>query len=164
MISNENIQVLQLKNEANELFSKKEYSKAIQVYGEAIKVMSTSVLYSNRALCFINLAQYKDGLDDCLKAIGMDDNFKAYYRASVCYLHLGNIPSAIQMLNAGKAIKPSEIFDTQLELLLSISKKLELLETVIKSLQFQRALVILEELCCVLDSSLIGTGLPNCKF
>jgi DnaJ family protein C protein 7 len=152
----------QLKNEANELYSKRQYSKAIDIYSQAIELSSEmSVLYSNRALCYINLAQYKTALSDCLKSISIDNNFKAYFRASTCQLHLGNLEDAKNMVVAGHKIKDNEQFRTQSDQLELIDSKLVLYHLKFKHKEYRKALDHIEELFCLLDPSLIGTGLPD---
>ncbi|KAF5378219.1 hypothetical protein D9757_009179 [Collybiopsis confluens] len=60
-----------LKEEGNQLFSKKNYVSAAAKYSEALQIGGdNAVLYSNRAACRLNLKNYLDAESDAQKASG----------------------------------------------------------------------------------------------
>ncbi|CAD5121988.1 DgyrCDS10441 [Dimorphilus gyrociliatus] len=83
-----------LKEEADRQNSIKEYSKAIRLYNEAIKLSpSTPILYCNRATALMNRDWNGDlysGLRDCVKALTLDKTLKkAYFKIAKILLTLG---------------------------------------------------------------------------
>ncbi len=78
-----------LKLKGNEQFKIKAYEKAVEFYSEAIRVLKdNTVIYTNRAQCYIHLNQYEEAIKDCEWALKVDARFiKAYIhkgRALVC--------------------------------------------------------------------------------
>ncbi|ODV58491.1 Tah1p ASCRUDRAFT_39122, partial [Ascoidea rubescens DSM 1968] len=60
----------ELKKEGNKAFSNKEYKKAAKLYRDAIRTNPQNpVLYSNRAMCFIKLEDWKRVISDCEKGL-----------------------------------------------------------------------------------------------
>jgi tetratricopeptide (TPR) repeat protein len=93
--------MVELKNEGNKLFAEKEYLKAIEVYGNAISLITedeeqhrsnsqasddaaakeVAKVLGNRAESLLLLERFEDALSDCTSALRYDPSFaKALYR------------------------------------------------------------------------------------
>lgn len=79
-----------LKNKGNDLFKAKKFKEAIEYYTKAIKVKEDeAILYSNRAICYLNLNKYFDAKEDCDLAIKIDPTLiKAHYRRGLAHKEL----------------------------------------------------------------------------
>lgn len=88
----------ELKNKGNELFKAKKYKEAISYYTKAIETKDdVAALYSNRALCYLNLGLYFHAKEDCDKAIEADPTFvKAYYRRALAQKELSRYNKALE--------------------------------------------------------------------
>lgn len=116
----------QFRTEGNALFSAKQYAQAIAKYSEGLEIKTPSgssaaekdaldaqrvLLWSNRAMCHLQLNQFDDAAADCSKALEKDPkNEKARYRRAQAYVGLGNFVQAftdvrlvLQMNSANKA-------------------------------------------------------------
>ncbi|NXS13051.1 TOM34 protein, partial [Neodrepanis coruscans] len=70
-----------LKEEGNELVKKGNHKKAVEKYSESLKLNQECATYTNRALCYLTLKQYKEAAQDCTEALKLDPkNVKALYR------------------------------------------------------------------------------------
>ncbi|GCB77410.1 hypothetical protein scyTo_0018467 [Scyliorhinus torazame] len=71
-----------LKEEGNELVRKGEHLKAVEKYSASLKLNNQEcTTYTNRALCYLNMKQYSEAINDCTAALGLDpNNLKAFYR------------------------------------------------------------------------------------
>lgn len=124
--SRDNVKMEQFRTEGNALFSAKQYAQAIAKYSEGLAASSPSgstkaerealdaqrvLLWSNRAMCHLQLNQFDDAAADCSKALEKDPkNEKARYRRAQAYMGLGNSVQAftdvrlvLQMNPANKA-------------------------------------------------------------
>lgn len=72
----------EFKTRGNDCVKSGQYEKAIRYYTEAIRLnKSEAVYYTNRALCYLKQKKFKECIDDCNSATGLDDKaVKAYYR------------------------------------------------------------------------------------
>jgi tetratricopeptide (TPR) repeat protein len=69
-----------LKNEGNEYLKQGKFREALEKYSEAIEVTKRmKVLYTNRALVYIKLEEYRLGLEDCEKVIEYYEIFEEFY-------------------------------------------------------------------------------------
>lgn len=82
----------QQKNQGNDLFKSGSYLESIKIYTDALKLCplackeDRAVLYCNRAAAKIKLERKKAAIDDCTKAIELNDKYvRAYLRRSKLY-------------------------------------------------------------------------------
>lgn len=87
-----------LKDKGNECFKAKDFDKAIEHYSGAIFYKKTDpILYSNRAICYLNLNKYYETIEDCDKAIELDPSFvKPYYRRATAFMKLSRFEAALR--------------------------------------------------------------------
>ncbi|XP_008065104.1 mitochondrial import receptor subunit TOM34 [Carlito syrichta] len=97
-----------LKEEGNELVKKGNHKKAIEKYSESLLFSNLeSVTYSNRALCYLVLKQYKEAVKDCTDALGLDGrNVKAFYRRAQAYKALKDYKSSFADISSLLQIEP----------------------------------------------------------
>ncbi|XP_010156933.1 PREDICTED: mitochondrial import receptor subunit TOM34, partial [Eurypyga helias] len=85
-----------LKEEGNELVKKGNHKKAVEKYSESLKLNQECATYTNRALCFLTLKQYKEAVQDCTEALRLDPkNVKALYRRAQALKELKDYKSSI---------------------------------------------------------------------
>lgn len=80
------------KGEGNTAYKAQDYEKAKQCYSSAIyHCPGCAVYYGNRSAALMMLNDYTAALDDCTRAVQLDESFtKGYLRAAKCHLMLGN--------------------------------------------------------------------------
>nr|CAB3267741.1 WD and tetratricopeptide repeats protein 1-like [Phallusia mammillata] len=105
-------EVERLKDKANELFGKQQFSAAIMVYNAAINLASkSSVLYGNRAAAYIKRAWDGDmyaALRDCNNALVYNtEHIKAHFRLVRCLFELHWLKEAQSCLAEFKQKYPS---------------------------------------------------------
>ncbi|NWV68940.1 TOM34 protein, partial [Malurus elegans] len=85
-----------LKEEGNELVKKGNHKKAVEKYSESLKLNKECTTYTNRALCYLTLKQYKEAAQDCTEALKLDPkNVKALYRRAQALKELKDYKSSI---------------------------------------------------------------------
>ncbi|NXS70353.1 TOM34 protein, partial [Pandion haliaetus] len=85
-----------LKEEGNELVKKGNHKKAVEKYSESLKLSQECATYTNRALCYLTLKQYKEAVQDCTEALRLDPkNVKALYRRAQALKELKDYRSSI---------------------------------------------------------------------
>ncbi|KAM6298539.1 mitochondrial import receptor subunit TOM34 [Aegotheles albertisi] len=85
-----------LKEEGNELVKKGNHKKAAEKYSESLKLNQECATYTNRALCYLALKQYKEAVQDCTEALRLDPkNIKALYRRAQALKELKDYKSSI---------------------------------------------------------------------
>uniref|UniRef100_A0A8C5U4H5 TOM34 protein n=1 Tax=Malurus cyaneus samueli TaxID=2593467 RepID=A0A8C5U4H5_9PASS len=85
-----------LKEEGNELVKKGNHKKAVEKYSESLKLNKECATYTNRALCYLTLKQYKEAAQDCTEALKLDPkNVKALYRRAQALKELKDYKSSI---------------------------------------------------------------------
>uniref|UniRef100_A0A674HDD9 Translocase of outer mitochondrial membrane 34 n=1 Tax=Taeniopygia guttata TaxID=59729 RepID=A0A674HDD9_TAEGU len=85
-----------LKEEGNEFVKKGNHKKAVEKYSESLKLNKECATYTNRALCFLSLKQYKEAAQDCTEALKLDPkNVKALYRRAQALKELKDYKSSI---------------------------------------------------------------------
>lgn len=112
-----------LKDEGNALVKKGEHKKAIEKYSQSLKLNPTEVTtYTNRALCFLSVKQFRDAVRDCDQALGMDSsNVKALYRRAQAHKELKDIKACVNDLNSLLKVEPKNT--AALKLLQEVQKK-----------------------------------------
>lgn len=100
------------KNQGNDCFKAKKYKDAIEFYTSGLdmdcKVDSiNSALYVNRAACNLELKNYRRCIDDCKRALLIDEhNVKACYRAGRAFFLVDRYDEARQILQFGLTQDP----------------------------------------------------------
>ncbi|NXJ70448.1 TOM34 protein, partial [Rostratula benghalensis] len=85
-----------LKEEGNELVKKGNHKKAVEKYSESLQLNKECATYTNRALCYLTLKQYKEAVLDCTEALRLDPkNIKALYRRAQALKELKDYKSSI---------------------------------------------------------------------
>ncbi|XP_009889059.1 PREDICTED: mitochondrial import receptor subunit TOM34 [Charadrius vociferus] len=85
-----------LKEEGNELVKKGNHKKAVEKYSESLQLNQECATYTNRALCYLALKQYKEAVQDCTEALRLDPkNVKALYRRAQALKELKDYKSSI---------------------------------------------------------------------
>ncbi|XP_068452012.1 mitochondrial import receptor subunit TOM34 [Clinocottus analis] len=100
-----------LKEEGNALVKKGEHKKAIDKYSQSIKHNPTEITtYTNRALCYLSVKQYRDAVRDCDEALRIDgSNIKALYRRAQALLELKDIKGCEDNLNTLLQVEPKNL-------------------------------------------------------
>ena len=120
------------KNQGNDCFKTKQYKDAIEFYTKGLD-MDCGVdeinvaLYVNRAACNLELKNYRKCIEDCKKALIIDEsNVKACYRAGKAFFLVERFDEASQILQYGLSKDPENkaIKDT----LSALTKKVALIE------------------------------------
>lgn len=112
-----------LKEEGNALVKKGEHKKAIEKYSQSLKHNPTEVTtYTNRALCYLSVKQYRDAVRDCDDALMIDSsNVKALYRRAQAHKELKDIKACEDDLNNLLKVEPKNT--AALKLLQEVQKK-----------------------------------------
>ncbi|NXV23793.1 TOM34 protein, partial [Cepphus grylle] len=85
-----------LKEEGNELVKKGNHKKAVEKYSQSLQLSQECATYTNRALCYLTLKQYKEAVQDCTEALRLDPkNVKALYRRAQALKELKDYKSSI---------------------------------------------------------------------
>lgn len=106
--------VHEAKERGNTLFSNKDFAGSVEQYTKAIDADPSNnkilrILYCNRAAAQKELAKYREGIEDCTKAIKLDPKFsKAYARRARCHLHQNDFASAIRDFRRAIELDPSD--------------------------------------------------------
>ncbi|XP_040058982.1 mitochondrial import receptor subunit TOM34 [Gasterosteus aculeatus] len=100
-----------LKEEGNVLVKKGEHKKAIEKYSQSIKLNPTELTtYTNRALCYLSVKQYRDAVRDCDEALLIDSsNIKALYRRAQAHLELKDIKGCEDDLSVLLRVEPKNV-------------------------------------------------------
>lgn len=78
------------KIKGNELMKEKNYDSALEMYNRSLQLSPIeSAVYCNRALCYLRKLNYKLALEDCDKALEMNNQYsKAIYRRGLALVGL----------------------------------------------------------------------------
>ncbi|XP_029908422.1 mitochondrial import receptor subunit TOM34 [Myripristis murdjan] len=112
-----------LREEGNALVKKGEHKKAIDKYSQSLTHNPAEVsTYTNRALCYLSVKQYRDAVRDCDEALTMDSsNVKALYRRAQAHRELKDVKSCVDDLNRLLIVEPKNT--AALKLLQEVQKK-----------------------------------------
>ncbi|XP_048414032.1 WD and tetratricopeptide repeats protein 1 [Stegostoma tigrinum] len=102
-----------LKQQANDAFSRQQWTQAIQLYSKAIQqAPGNPMLYGNRAAAFMKRkwdGDHYDALRDCLKAISLNpSHLKAHFRLARCLFELKYVTEALECLDDFKGRFPEQ--------------------------------------------------------
>ncbi|WVZ73620.1 hypothetical protein U9M48_021906 [Paspalum notatum var. saurae] len=97
-----------LKEKGNSAFKRKQWSKAIEYYSEAISLSNTNATYyCNRAAAYLELGLFKQAEADCDSALLLDrKNVKAYLRRGFAKEVTLNYKEALQDFRHALALEP----------------------------------------------------------
>lgn len=106
--------VQSLKEEGNVAFQSGEFSRARQLYSEAIELdftvgaddKLTAVLYANRAAAALSLGDHEDAERDCRRALQREDTTKCRVRCVKACLALGRADAALHHLACALTLDP----------------------------------------------------------
>uniref|UniRef100_UPI0037E8A49C mitochondrial import receptor subunit TOM34 n=1 Tax=Semicossyphus pulcher TaxID=241346 RepID=UPI0037E8A49C len=112
-----------LKEEGNALVKKGEHKKAIEKYSQSLKHNPTEITtFTNRALCYLSVKQYKDAVRDCDEALVIDgSNVKALYRRAQAHKELKDAKACVDDLNNLLKVEPKN--SAALKMLQEVQKK-----------------------------------------
>lgn len=101
----------EVKAQANSAYKLKDYKEASRLYSSAIGILmmksslfqemdpTNATYFSNRAAAQTMLKDYNGAINDCRRAIMIDELFiKAYSRVAKCYVSIGNVSEAVVQL------------------------------------------------------------------
>ncbi|KAF7652019.1 hypothetical protein LDENG_00102340 [Lucifuga dentata] len=114
---------LALKEEGNALVKKGDHKKAIEKYSQSLKHNPVEVAtYTNRALCYLSLKQYRDAVRDCDEALRIDSrNVKALYRRAQAHKELKDTKACVDDLSTLLKVEPKN--SAAIKLLQEVQKK-----------------------------------------
>ncbi|KAJ2587400.1 Serine/threonine-protein phosphatase 5, partial [Coemansia sp. RSA 1797] len=101
---------IELKQQANALYAKKQYHEAVEKYTEAIALDPTvPALYTNRAQCHLLTEGYGAAKDDANAALALDPKMsKAYYRRASANMLMGNLKDARSDFRQVAVLSPND--------------------------------------------------------
>ncbi|HRX15186.1 MAG TPA: tetratricopeptide repeat protein [Spirochaetota bacterium] len=77
------------------LLNKREYSKAVELFSESIRLDPSVSALNNRAFCYTTLNESKKAIDDYTAILEIDENQAAsYLRRGQLYFNIGDFKSA----------------------------------------------------------------------
>ncbi|XP_058213050.1 inactive TPR repeat-containing thioredoxin TTL3-like isoform X2 [Rhododendron vialii] len=90
--------VIRARSQGKDLFNSGRFSDACTTYGEGLKyVLSNSVLYCNRAVCWSKLELWDESVEDCNRALKIQPNYtKALLRRAVSNAKLEHWAEAVR--------------------------------------------------------------------
>lgn len=100
------------KNQGNERYKARDFKNAIAYYTKGLDVdcgvdLITVALLINRAVCNLELKNYRKCIEDCKKALLIDEkNVKACFRAGKAFFRVGRYDEARQVLRYGLLVDP----------------------------------------------------------
>jgi tetratricopeptide (TPR) repeat protein len=99
-----------LKQRGNQAFKRDQFTEAMNFYTQALQITSQeAVLFSNRALCELQVGMFDLAREDAEDAIGLQPNEMKYYRIlSDALLKLGLEEEALEVCKKGLKVDPRE--------------------------------------------------------
>lgn len=87
-------------NKANDLYNKKDYKEALNLYKKSIEIKENEAasLY-NAAVCLIKLKSYEKAISLIKEAIYIKQDSKYFFNLGYCYAMLKNSPKALIYFN-----------------------------------------------------------------
>eukprot|EP01130_Rhizamoeba_saxonica_P000775 TRINITY_DN10695_c0_g1_i1.p1 TRINITY_DN10695_c0_g1~~TRINITY_DN10695_c0_g1_i1.p1 ORF type:complete len:431 (+),score=56.70 TRINITY_DN10695_c0_g1_i1:119-1294(+) len=97
----------EFKLQGNEFFKLKKYREAIKCYTRAINIEESVLYYGNRAICYMHLKQHKKCIQDCTKAIALDDQYiKGYLVRANTYMVLNSYEKSLKDYQQALRLQP----------------------------------------------------------
>jgi DnaJ family protein C protein 7 len=89
--------VAMARTQGNDLFKAGKFAEASIAYGEGLKYdPSNSVLYCNRAACWLKLGRWVKAVEDCNEALRVQPNYtKALLRRAASYAKVRNLYASL---------------------------------------------------------------------
>ena len=85
-----------LKAAGNTAYNKRDYPKAISLYGKAILCKPDPIYFSNRAACYNSLGEWEKVIEDTTAALNLDNEYvKALNRRANAYEHMEKYNEAL---------------------------------------------------------------------
>jgi len=127
-----------LKADANKAFLGHEFTRAAQLYSEAIKHNpGDATLFCNRAYTRIKLEEHGYALHDAACAIEINPKYaKAYYRRAMCHIQILKPQLAVADLKKVLALEPQNA---------QVRKELESTQKLVRKIEFEKAIEVEEE-------------------
>eukprot|EP01133_Synstelium_polycarpum_P018255 gene18255-21845_t len=106
-----------LKEQGNKLYTSNQFDKAVECYTNAIDIIPSHILYTNRSVAYYRLGKLQESLQDATESIKIDPKWtKAYLRKAMALKDLGRTQEAFQACTEGLDITPSYIELSEYEL------------------------------------------------
>lgn len=100
----------EFKELGNKEVQRKNYAKAAELYTKALRLRADPVFFANRSLCFFNLRQFSQALEDAEAATRTDPAYwKGYLRASQAHIAMGRFAEGIAVLRRAQELLPEEV-------------------------------------------------------
>eukprot|EP00929_Paragymnodinium_shiwhaense_P039271 TRINITY_DN20653_c0_g1_i1.p1 TRINITY_DN20653_c0_g1~~TRINITY_DN20653_c0_g1_i1.p1 ORF type:complete len:590 (+),score=115.03 TRINITY_DN20653_c0_g1_i1:85-1854(+) len=94
-------EALQLKKQANDLYERRDFEKAVELYSAAIELSPSSVLLANRAAAYLMLGWWDQALRDTKAAVRIDgQNLRAHERRAKALFFLNRLDEASDSLQS----------------------------------------------------------------
>ena len=102
-------QASEYKQQGNEAFKNKDFSKAVEYFTKAIELKPQDhILYSNRSGAYTGLSNYEQALEDANSCLTYDSKFiKGYSRKAAALEGLGKFDEALETVEKGLEIDPN---------------------------------------------------------
>lgn len=109
-MADKNLNISAIKVRANSLMKNGKYIEAIMEYSEGISLQPANpLLYSNRSLAFLKLAQYFFAMKDAETTIRLVPDWpKGYYRKGQAELEVGMYEAATKTFDRGLSVCPGD--------------------------------------------------------
>ncbi|XP_077218064.1 tetratricopeptide repeat (TPR)-like superfamily protein isoform X2 [Tasmannia lanceolata] len=96
------------KDQGNEYFKQKKFTKAIECYSRSIALSPSSVAYANRAMAYLKIKRFEDAENGCTEALNLDDRYiKAYSRRATARKELGKLKASIEDSEFALRLEPN---------------------------------------------------------
>ncbi|KAI0256163.1 Metallo-dependent phosphatase-like protein [Lactifluus subvellereus] len=127
-----------LKAEANKAFISHDFSRAAQLYSEAISHNpGDPTLFCNRAYARIKIEEHGYALHDASRAIELNPKYaKAYYRRAMCHIQILKPQLAVADLKKVLALEPQNA---------QVRKELDSTQKLVRKIEFEKAIEVEEE-------------------
>lgn len=107
----------ELKSKANKHFTLGEYGEAVAIYTQILKNDTTNYsIILNRAVVYIKMGNYQEGLEDAVKATKMNlSSAKAWGRVGAALYGLNRLENALIAYNKANELEPNIIYQNMIK-------------------------------------------------